>query len=292
LNREVIPDVSMVMEHGDPQFTDDPNGKTQAPQGSRFDPVADFYDSKQHTLTQLTQRISELALSEEDTALLSRLTRDQLQCLRDNAEECFHALSALESAFVAACEEAEGVDADDEDDVDHAPGSSAMMRNDPEVAEAWHLLDSYGPTLAASEKDVEASRRAKKLISSVQMACWFNARRLIEVVDEFADAALVEGYAVSAEEGTYFEHGWVVHRGTIIDPTLPDKDYEYFPGLEFIGRESIAGFDRVSLQDSRRTREDPFFHAFGWGGQHSLHMKKANKAADARVQQIVNGNDS
>jgi hypothetical protein len=97
---------------------------------------------------------------------------------------------------------------------------------------------------------------------------------------------------VSAEEGTYFEHGWVVHWGKIIDPTLPDEDYEYFPGLEFIGRESIAVFDRVSLQASRRTREDPFFYAFGWGGQHSPHMKRARRAAVARVQQIVNGHDA
>lgn len=282
------------MEHGDPQFTDDPNGKTQAPQGSRFDPVADFFDSKQHTLTQLAQRISELALSEADTAILSRLTSDQRQELRDAAEECCEALKALKSAFVAACEEVEGVDADDDNEVevDHAPGSIAMRCNGPEAVEAWHLLDSYGPTLAASVKDVEASRRAKKLISSVQMACWFNARRLIEVVDEFADAALVEGYVVSAEEGTYFEHGWVVHGGKIIDPTLPDEDYEYFPGVEFIGRESIAVFDRVSLQDSRRTREDPFFYAFGWGGQQNPHMKKASRAAVARVQQIVNGHDA
>jgi hypothetical protein len=278
------------MEHGHPQSKDGLDGKTQAPQGSCFNPVADFYDSKQHTLTQLAQRISELALTEEDAALLSRLTCDQRQELRDAAEECFHALSELESAFVAAFEEAEAVDADDEDDVDHAPGPMAVRRNDPVVTETWHLLDSYAPTLAPLEKDVGASRRAKKLISSVPMACWFNARRLIELVDEYADAALIEGYVFSAEKGTYFEHGWVVHRGKIIDPTLPDEDYEYFAGLEFIGRESIAVFDRVSLQDSRRTREDPFFHAFGWGGQGSPYMKNARLAADARYRQSVNGN--
>jgi len=282
------------MEDRNPQTKDDLDGKTQAPQGSRFDPVADFFDSKSHTLTQLAQRISELALSEEDTALLARLTSDQRQELRDAAEECCEALSDLESQFIEACEEVEEVDSDDENDVDadHAPGPMAVRRNDPEAAETWHLLDSFGPTLKPSEKDVEASRRTKRLISSVPTACWFNARRLIEVVDEFADAALVEGYVVSAAEGRYFEHGWVVHRGKIIDPTLPDEDYEYFAGLEFIGRESVAMFDRVSLQDSRRTREDPFFHAFGWGGQDSPSMKNANNAANARFQQIANRNDA
>lgn len=266
------------------------------PFSSRFDPVADFYDSKQHTLTQLAQRISELTLSEDDKTLLSRLTPDQLQDLRDKAKECFDALSALEPQFEAACEEAEEAAADEKDvsdddgDVEPAPRVETTRLNASEAARAWHLLDSYGPTLAPSGKDFEASRRAKKLISSVPMACWFNARRLIEVVDEFSDAALIEGYVFSAEEGTYFEHGWVVHRGKIIDPTLPDEDYEYFAGLEFIGRESIAVFDRVSLQDSRRTREDPFFHAFGWGGQGSPSMKNARLAADARYRQSVNGN--
>lgn len=264
--------------------------------GSRFEPVADFYSSKQHTLTQLAQRISELTLSEGDKALLSRLTAEQLQDLRDSAEECFNSLSALESEFVAACEEAAeadtGVedDSDDDDDGEPAPRAETTRLNASEAARAWHLLGSYGPTLVTAEKDIEASRRAKKLISSVPKACWFNARRLIEIVDEFADAALIEGYVFSAEEGAYFEHGWVVHRGKIIDPTLPDEDCEYFAGLEFIGRESIAVFDRVSLQDSRRTREDPFFHAFGWGGQGSPSMKNARLAADARYRQSVKGN--
>lgn len=264
----------------------------QQTHGSCFDPVADFYDSKQYTLTQLAQRIGELALSEGDKALLSRLTSDQLQELRDKAKECSDALIALESQFEVACEEAKGADADgeDDDDVGPAPRAETTKLNASVVARAWHLLESYGPTLAPSGKDFEASRRAKKLISSVPMACWFNARRLIEVVEEFADAALIEGYVFAAEEGTYFEHGWVVHRGKIIDPTLPDEDYEYFAGLEFIGRESIAVFDRVSLQDSRRTREDAFFHAFGWGGQGSPSMKNARLAADARYRQSVNGN--
>lgn len=277
--------VSRAMEHHEPK-----------PHGSRFDPIADFYDSKQHTLTQLAQRISELALSEDDKTLLSRLTSEQLQDLRDTAEECFDALSALESEFVAACEEAAGSneneegDSDDEDEVEPVPRMMAAGLGERESAEAWSLLESYGPTLVTAEKDREASRRAKKLISSVPKACWFNARRLIEVVDEFAGAALIEGYVVSAEKGSQFEHGWVVHGGKIIDPTLPDEDYEYFAGLEFVGRESIAVFDRVSLQDSRRTREDPFFHAFGWGGQDSPHMRNAHKAAEDRFRQIVNGN--
>lgn len=277
--------VSRAMEHHETK-----------PHASRFDPVADFYDSKQHTLTQLAQRISELALSGDDKALLSRLTSEQLQDLRDTAEECFHALSTLESEFIAACEEAAEAatdvedDSEDEDHEEPVPRAETTSPNASEAARAWHLLDSYSPTLVTAEKDREASRRAKKLISSVPKACWFNARRLIEFVDEYADAALIEGYVFSAEEGTYFEHGWVVHRGKIIDPTLPDEDYEYFAGLEFIGRESIAVFDRVSLQDSRRTHDDPFFHAFGWGGQGSPYMKNARLAADARYRQSVNGN--
>jgi len=207
--------VSRAMEHHETK-----------PHASPFDSVADFYDSKQHTLTQLAQRISELALSDDDKALLSRLTSEQLQDLRDTAEECFDALSALESEFIAACEEAAEAatdvedDSEDEDHGEPAPRAETTRLNASEASRAWHLLESYGPTLVTAEKDREASRRAKKLISSVPQACWFNARRLIEVVDEYADAALIEGYVFSAEEGDYFEHGWVVHRGKIIDPTL------------------------------------------------------------------------
>ena len=284
------------MDHRQPQSKDDLANKPLALPDSRFDPVADFYDSKQHTLTQLAQRIRELALSEDDKSLLARLESDEIRNLRDSAEECCAALTALESDFDTACEEAlvasEGGEGefDDEDDVEPAPRPMTTSLEEFKAAEAWHLLDSYGPTLVPSEKDFAASRRAGKLISSVPTACWFNARRLIEVVDEFTDAALIEGYVMSAEEGRYFEHGWVVHCGKIIDPTLPDEDYEYFAGLEFIGRQSIAAFDRVSLQESRRTREDPFFHAFGWGGQDSPHMRNAHKAAEERFRKIVKGN--
>lgn len=257
---------------------------------TRFDPVADFLDSKRHTLKQLAQRIRELDLGDDDKALLSRLTSEQRQELREDAHNCLDALESLEAQFAEACEEAEETDADgeddseDEDDIRSASRVETTRLDASETTRAWPLVDSHGPTLAPSGKDFEASRRAKRLISAVPTACWFNARRLIEVVDEFADAALIEGYVVSVEEGTYFEHGWVVHRGMIIDPTLPDEDYEYFAGLEFIGRDSIATFDRVSLHDCRRTRDDPFFHAFGWGGVESPHMTKARRAADARVQ--------
>lgn len=147
------------------------NNQAPKPHGSRFDPVADFYDSKQHTLTQLAQRISELALSDDDKSLLSRLTHDQIQNLREGAEECCAALSDLESEFVAACEGAAGTnenedsDCDDEDDVEPARRDMAAGFGERESAGAWSLLDSYGPKLIPSGKDVEASRRAQKLIS-------------------------------------------------------------------------------------------------------------------------------
>lgn len=282
----------------------DPKHKTEAGGTSQFkkppNPVADFYDSKQYTLKQLDQRIGELSLDDVDKRLLSQLTAEQIQDLREQIEDCCEALNTIESEFVEACEEADGAAEGDDDGSDDEEESGdaeedrrlAIERlSGHDLVDAWHLLDAYEPTLQPEGKDVAASRRAKTLISSVPMACWFNARRLIEVVDEFAEAALVEGYVVSPA-GRVFEHGWIVHGGRIIDPTLPDDPYEYFAGLEFIGRTCIAEFDKISRRDQRRKRDDPFFNAFGWGGHDSPHMKNASDRANERFRQIVDGHEA
>ena len=44
------------------------------------------------------------------------------------------------------------------------------------------------------------------------------------------------------------EHGWVVRQdGVTIDPTLPDTDALYFPGLEWKGRAGIKEFLAAEL---------------------------------------------
>ena len=35
------------------------------------------------------------------------------------------------------------------------------------------------------------------------------------------------------------EHGWVELDGEIIDPTLPEADMPYFPGLRFVGKAGL-----------------------------------------------------
>ena len=77
------------------------------------------------------------------------------------------------------------------------------------------------------------SRRAKQ--------CWFNARRAVLRLDDYADAGYVEGLAVT-REGLIVEHGWVVRGGLIVNPTLPSPVAAYFARLEFPGRAGIADF--------------------------------------------------
>ena len=61
------------------------------------------------------------------------------------------------------------------------------------------------------------------------------------------------------------EHGWVEKDGVIIDPTLPDDDLDYFPGLRFKGQRGLA--KAMKIPKPKRTREDfPIFYRFGWGG--------------------------
>jgi len=76
---------------------------------------------------------------------------------------------------------------------------------------------------------------------------------------QYAKADYVEGMAVLG--GLPIEHGWVEKEGVIIDPTLPDDQGEYFPGLRFQGECGLA----KALQRFKR-RELPFFYHYGWGG--------------------------
>jgi hypothetical protein len=144
----------------------------------------------------------------------------------------------------------------------------AELKRRREAMMAWPLRTAYKPKLKPTGKDTAASLRVGKFIEATGL---LNVRRLIEFVDEFADAALVEGYIVLAIGGVH-EHAWVVHRGKIIDPTWPDGKHKYFPGLEFEGRGVIAEFDEISVREKFRVPDAPFFYAFGWGGLDSPHM--------------------
>jgi hypothetical protein len=139
------------------------------------------------------------------------------------------------------------------------------------------LLHGWQPTRRAPAKDVAESARVGRAIRAVPQACWFNARRAILWLDEYADASYVEGWAVLGDCHLPIEHGWLVRADAIIDPTLPEERAAYYPGLEFQGRQGIAEFLRTAR--GRRYRDRPFFYAFGWGGTGSPSFKAAQEAA-------------
>ena len=247
-----------------------------------------FFSSKRYSLDQADARIAELAMSEDDIPRLKQLTTEELEDLVSDVGNCIVALQSIEQILERASEEASARLEGDENhgDGDKREHDRISVANERPNADDkdWHLMNSYGPTHLAATKDVCASQIAAALISASPMQCWYNARRLIEAVEEYADANLVEGYAL-LEDGVPIEHGWVVVGQRIIDPTLPEEACEYFPGLEFSGRGEIAHFQQISVQDARRQRDEPFFHAFGWHGHGNPHMKKAFALAMERAKQ-------
>jgi hypothetical protein len=136
----------------------------------------------------------------------------------------------------------------------------------------------------AQEKDVEESRKVAKETAAASKRCFFNARRAISTLARYAEASYVEGYAV-LDNAMSREHGWIVHEGKIIDPTLPDEDVVYFPGLEFQGRSGIKAFRRRPR--AKENRKAAFFHAFGWGGKESPSFHKCFEEAMAHMRKLL-----
>jgi hypothetical protein len=124
-----------------------------------------------------------------------------------------------------------------------------------------------------TEKDKAESHRVGRAIRAAMKRCWFNARKAVLKLDDYADASYIEGWVVDLDGGSMMEHGWVMRNGKVIDPTLPHKNYAHFPGLEFKGRKAIEEFLATPL--GRKHRKDPFFYAFGWGGCESPGYMKA-----------------
>jgi hypothetical protein len=136
-----------------------------------------------------------------------------------------------------------------------------------------HVHHDWQPTSAATQKDYIESKRVCRAIRAAPKRCWSNARKVIERLDEHAEARYVEGWIVKENGAPPIAHGWVVNDGKIIDPTLPDTVATYFPGLEFEGRRGIAAFLRTPTD--REHKSDPFHHAFGWEGGDSPSYQKA-----------------
>ena len=125
-------------------------------------------------------------------------------------------------------------------------------------------------------KDKIESKRVGKLVRAKNKQCYYNASQVLMHIPEYADADYVEGMAVL--DGLTIEHGWVEKDGVIIDPTQPDLDGKYFPGLRFRGVSGLA--DALRTPKPHRSWQDfPIFYRFGWGGIDSPEFRAALVAA-------------
>lgn len=146
------------------------------------------------------------------------------------------------------------------------------------------FLLGWSPTTVATGSDDVESRRVAAAIRAMPSQCWFNARKVVLRLEEYAEASYVEGWAV-LRGGMWIEHGWVVRAGTIIDPTLPGQVIAFFPGLEIKGRDGIAAF--LHTPKGRTCKKSPFFYAFGWGGGLSPSFARAQQQCMEFVNSLV-----
>jgi hypothetical protein len=149
-------------------------------------------------------------------------------------------------------------------------------------------------------KDIGQSRALAKRARSREKQCFFNCWRVIERLEEYAEATYVEGLAVNRRSRLLFEHAWIEHEGVILDPTRPEDDLGYFPGLRFVGRNGLAeaaalptlelgalvvGADGVvtaaASPDLRGCGKGPsIFYKFGFGGYEHQGFRAAREAAE------------
>lgn len=122
-------------------------------------------------------------------------------------------------------------------------------------------------------KDKRESAQIRRRIGSKAKQCYHNALRVIFEIPEYANAECVEGLAVIGK-ALVIEHGWVEKGGTIVDPTLPSDDLEYFPGLRFKGQLGLAKAMQISKPE-RKAVDLPIFYRFGWGGIDSPEFRAA-----------------
>ena len=125
-------------------------------------------------------------------------------------------------------------------------------------------------------KDILESQRVRKSIRAKRGQCYYNAFQVIHDVPEYAEADYVEGFVVRC--GVPIEHGWVEKDGVIVDPTLPEDEVAYFPGLRFQGASGLAEALQIP-KPKKAIRDLPIFCRFGWDGLQSPEFRAANVAA-------------
>ena len=125
-------------------------------------------------------------------------------------------------------------------------------------------------------KDKNESVRVRRLVRAKPKQCFTNAMRVVWDIPEYEDADYVEGVIVAVGDRVT-EHGWVEMNGVIVDPTLPDDELLYYPGLRFRGRRGIS--EAMRIPKPRDLDDLPIFYRFGEGGGESFEFVEAWLAA-------------
>ena len=114
------------------------------------------------------------------------------------------------------------------------------------------FFQGWQPVTKVIGKDFEESARVGRLIGAIPKSCWRNALRVVQKLDEFADASYVEGIAC-LDGCPLIEHGWVCRSdGTVIDPTLPRRCGLYFPDLSSKeGRQSASFWEHHGVASAK-----------------------------------------
>jgi len=139
------------------------------------------------------------------------------------------------------------------------------------------------PQMVPLKKNVELSLRLHKdkRISVRPRHCFYNAFQAVMYCREFCNATYVEGIAGVP----LIEHGWIELNGEIIDPTLPDVDLVYFPGLRFTGGRELS--KAIKMPKNHWSEDLPIFYRFGWGGCDSPEFMAARKSAEIYLESLM-----
>ena len=115
-----------------------------------------------------------------------------------------------------------------------------------------------------------------KRVRARKSQCFKNAFDVIFHCPEFSNATYVEGIVVATKLSLLIEHGWLEIDNQIVDPTLTDSHWTYFPGLRFEGQ---AGLAKGLQLPKREGGELPLFYRYGFGGWDSLDFRSARQLA-------------
>ena len=106
--------------------------------------------------------------------------------------------------------------------------------------------------------------------------CFKNAFNVVFYCPEHRSATYVEGIVIPAKQPLLIEHGWLEIDNKIVDPTLTDSHWTYFPGLRFEGQAGLAKGLRLPKSDGD---DLPLFYRYGWGGHDSEDFRLARRLA-------------